>query len=104
MASLAGQMPDIDAEIFAAIGETLAIGTNDHKGIFYNQHRVIELRDGSIAALDISFDCQITDAIKSLAENEQVTVEGHGFRFIRRLPDQGDESGKVTLELGKVSA
>jgi len=102
MASLAGQMPDIDPEIFAEIGETLVIGSNEHKGIFYKLHREIVLRDGSIAALDISFDCQIAEDILALSEGDQVTVEGDEYRFIRRLPDDGDESGLVIIELGRI--
>ena len=104
MTSLAGQMPEIDAEIFDAIGETLSIGTDDHKGMFYNRHREVEFADGSFAALDISFDCQITADILALAEGDEVTVEGDEYRFVRRIPDRGDESGLVTIELGKVSA
>lgn len=100
MPSLAGQMPEIDASIFDAIGETLSVGTNETNGMFYDRHREIELRDGSMSALDISFDCQIADWILALDEGDMVTVEGNEYRFLRRLPDGGDESGLVIIELG----
>lgn len=83
-------------------GETLVSGTNEIVGAFNKGHREIEMRDGSIAALDISFDCQIADWIAALGEGDPVTVEGTSYRFVRRIPDGGDETGLVIIELGSV--
>lgn len=102
MASLAGRMAEYREVIFGILGETLVIGSTERKGKFFKRHREIVLRDGSIAALDISMDCQADAEILALEENDEVTIEGDAYRFIRRLPDQGDESGKVILELGRI--
>jgi hypothetical protein len=103
MASLAGRMSEFREVIFGILGETLINGSHEHKGRFFNRYREIEFADGSFAALEISFECQKSDDLLALTENEQVTVEGNTYRFIRRLPDQGDESGKLIIELGTVA-
>jgi hypothetical protein len=37
--------------------------------------------------------------ILALKEDDEVTVEGVAYRFLRHVPPGGDESGLVTLEL-----
>jgi hypothetical protein len=100
MASLAGRMSEFREVIFGILGETAVIADVEHKGRFFNRYRIIELRDGSIAALDISFDCQVTAQVLALTEGDNVTIDATDYRFIKRLPDRGDESGKCTIELG----
>ncbi len=106
-------MPAIDAEIFAALGnegmaEVMTIGTDDVPGIFFNRYRELETRDGGFVGLELSFDCQITDAVRALTKADTVEIRdaqaetGATYRFERRVPDAGDESGLVTVELGRV--
>lgn len=109
MASLAGSMPVIDALIFGAIGETAIFGGNEAAGIFSNKYREIEYPNGTIVGLDISFDCQWQAFMGSLAEGDAVTITYPGtdrasesYRFLRRLPATGDESGLTIMELGSV--
>jgi hypothetical protein len=100
---LASEMRDHDAVIFEAIGEVLRIGTTDVPGIFFNEHRDVSFAEGGVMGLEISFDCTISDAVSALEENEEVEIVEHGtFIFLRRIPDAGDESGLVTLELGSI--
>lgn len=102
-----------DAEIFAALGaeglgEVMAIGTDEIPGVFFNRYRELETRDGGFVGLELSFDCQITDPIRNLANGDTVEIRnaqaetGATYRFERRVPDAGDESGLVTVELGRV--
>lgn len=102
-----------DAEIFAALGgegmgEVLVIGTDTVPGVFFNRYRELETRDGGFVGLELSFDCQITDEVRGLTKGDEVqvmnaqAVSGTTYRFERRVPDAGDESGLVTVELGRV--
>ena len=108
MASLAGRMKAIDAKIFAAIGETLRVGSERIPGIFNNRYHEIQLPDDTIVGLNITFDCQYSPVIEQLVDGDTVEVLGDRdvslgiFRFVRRIPPKGDESGKVILELGSV--
>lgn len=101
MASLAQAFNEHDALIFEKIGDTLTFGSDSLKGIFYSRYRQIELDDGSVIALDVSFDCQVTghEWVLNLVEDDEVVVAGTTYRFGRRLPERGDESGLVTLAL-----
>jgi hypothetical protein len=102
-------MPEIDESIFDEIGETLVSGANEAKGIFQNKYREIEYPNGTIVGLTISFDCQWQNWMAALAEGDSVTIQYTGtekadetYRFLRRLPVTGDESGLVVMELGTV--
>lgn len=99
MASLADRMAAYDAEIFEHIGDTVTIAGSEVKGIFYLRNREITLADGAILALELSFDCQVTAAILALNEGDAVIYKGTSYRFLRRLPEQADESQLVTLQL-----
>ena len=96
---LASRMPSIRERIWSLIGDIAAIGTSDVRGKFYRRYREVALPDGTIAGLDLSFDCNISADIMALEENEQIVVYGVTYRFQRRVPPGGDESGLVTLEL-----
>lgn len=81
------------------------IGSVPVKGVFTNRYREIELADTTIVGLQKSFDCQYSETIAGLVEGDDIEILGNGVslgthRFMRRLPPQGDESGKVILELG----
>lgn len=103
MASLAGRMPEFREVVFGILGETAVIAGNEVKGKFYNRYREIDYQNGTIVGLDISFDCQWRAFMATLNEGDALTVEGASYRFLRRIPDAGDESGKVTLELGSAA-
>jgi len=107
MTSLAKFMRDEgDAIIFAALGEIAVIDGQEHEGVFNNRPRQIEFDDGSIMAVDITFDCTYTEKIRRLREGDPIVIkyeateEGTRYCFRRRIPAEGDETGKVTLELG----
>jgi hypothetical protein len=70
------------------------------RGTFTAKPHEVEFSDGSFISLDIGFRCQITNAIRALAENDEVKILGTRYRLIRRIPDEGDESGHVILSLG----
>lgn len=95
-------MPEVDALIFAHLGEILLVGGVEVPGMFHRQPREIQLNNGSIVGLEISFDCQINATVKALAKNAVVSIKGkpETYRFVRRVPPDGDESGLVILELG----
>lgn len=101
MASLADEMAIHDAIIFDAIGDILTFGSDTVKGIFFKRYRQIELQDGAIMALDISFDCQTTDHawVMALEEGDEVEIGGNTYLFGRHIPQGADESGLVVLEL-----
>lgn len=105
MASLADEMAEIDASIFDDIGETLTFGSLEAQGIFFRRYREITLQDGSVRGLDLSFDCQATDQdwILELDEDDEVEIGGREYRVLARLPEGGDESGLVTIELKTAS-
>ena len=100
MASLADQMAAIDAQIFAEIGDTMLVGSVEVKGIFYRRYRELQLPDGGVAALDLSFDCQRNATVLGLQQGDEVEIKGDVYRFERHVPVKADESGLVTLELG----
>lgn len=109
MGSLAKGQRALDAEIFEDIGEILRVGDVEIPGIFVKRPREIAISDdGSFVGVELSFDCQVSDAVGSLERGDEVSViardeEGDEdlgtYRFVRRLPPQGDESGLVVLEL-----
>ena len=102
--SLAGRMPEIDAAIFAAIGEGAVIRGQQVPGIFNERYREIPLPDGSVMGLNRTFDTQVTAAVLALEDQELVTIPGRGnYRFLQRIPERGDESGRVTLVLGSLA-
>lgn len=95
-------MERVDARLDASpISDDLILPSGDIiRGRFFLGHREIELRDGSIAALEISFSGPATSEVLRLVENELVRYRGVAYRFVRRLPNRGDETGRVVLELG----
>lgn len=96
---LATRMPSIRTRVWELIGDVATIGTSEVRGKFYRRYREIGLPDGTIMGLDLSFDCNVTADILALQEDDTITVEGVEYRFQRRTPPGGDESGLVTLEL-----
>lgn len=107
MASLAKRMRNIDEKIFAKIGEAILIGTDPVPGIFSSKYKEHEFADGLVVGLHISFATQYSPEIGNLTEGDEIEVVADGepvgvYRFVRRIPMQGDESGKVVLELGSV--
>lgn len=95
----------IDARLYKsriATPATIPGEVDPIRGTFHAKPREVELQDGSFIALDISFQCRITDAIRVLAEGDQIAINDVLYRFLRRIPDLGDESGNVILELGTV--
>jgi hypothetical protein len=114
MASLAVLQREIDASIFSEIGEVLRFGSLEASGILHKAYREIEFPSGYVVGLAISFDCTWSDWMGSLTEGDEVSVYGldasqtevalGSFRFIRRIPPDGDESSLVILELGSLGA
>lgn len=102
MASLADKMATIDAQIFERIGDSMQVGSVEVKGIFYRRYRELSFPDGNFAALELSFDCQRSDVVMALARGDTVEIKGDQYRFERFVPLGADESGLVTLELGRV--
>lgn len=98
--SLADRMPEIDAAIFAAIGEVAVIAGQNVPGIFNDRYREIPLPDGSVQGVHRTFDTQMSTVVGGLEENGPVQIGARTFRLLQRIPDQGDESGRVTLVLG----
>jgi hypothetical protein len=94
-------MPDFDEVIFGLVGEDAIIGGTEVSGIFHRRYREIQLQDGSIAGLDLSFDCQVTDEVLALVRGDLVVFEGENYPFIQPFPEGGDESGLIILELGR---
>lgn len=99
MTSLALRMPAIRERVWALLGDLAIIGALNVRGKFNRRYREIQLQDGMIAGLDLSFDCNVSAEILAMAENDPVTIDGVVYRFLRRVPPGGDESGLVTLEL-----
>jgi hypothetical protein len=105
MPSLADQIKDIDASIYDAIGEVMLVGVVSVPGVFHKDYAEKTLADGTvIAGLAIYFHCQLNDTVAALNEGDAVTVQvgstSTAYRFLRRYPNDGDETGRVTLELG----
>lgn len=96
---LADEMPDIRTEVFGLIGDVMSIGTSDVTGKFFRRYREVALPNGQIAGLDLSFDCNVSDEVLALVEDDEVEIDGTTYRFCRHVPPGGDESGLVVLEL-----
>lgn len=96
---LANDMPAIRERVWELIGDLAEIGTSFVRGKFFKRYREVMLADGSISGLDLSFDCNVTQDILLLEENEEIVIQSVVYRFLRRVPPSGDESGLVTLEL-----
>lgn len=103
MVSLAKRMPDFDEVIFGLVGDSAIIGSTEVKGCFHRRYREIILQDGSVAGLDLSFDCQVQAVVTTLQRGDPVTYDGVAYPFIRAYPEGGDESGLCVLELGRPS-
>src|SRR5688572_19821500 len=115
MPSLAALQREIDGSIFSEIGEVLRFGSLEAPGIFRNAYREIEYPTGTVVGLAISFDCTWAAWMATLEpdvdevsivglDDDEAEVDLGTFRFIRRIPPEGDESGLVILELGTVVA
>lgn len=105
MSSLAHRFESINARLFEAMGETAHIDGVEHAGMFNRRHREMQLDDGTLVGIDLSFDCDYTDQVAELVEGDPVEiVESNGERtrycFRRRIPEKGDETKRVILELG----
>jgi hypothetical protein len=110
MSSLADAQRELDAQIFADIGELMLVDSAEIPGVFFKRPRELDMSDGTFVGVDISFDCQITDAVAALERNDSVSIVGRDdaggerdlgtYLFQRRLPNNADESGRVTCELG----
>ena len=101
MVSFARRMPEFDEVVFGLVGEDAIIGGTEVDGIFHRRYREIVLQDGSVAGLDLSFDCQVTAEVLALERGDLVAFEGDNYPFIRAFPEGGDESGLIVLELGR---
>lgn len=99
--SLADEMADHDAVIFAAVGEVLSFGTNEIPGCFFRSRREVQFADGSTVGLEISFDCQWDPALDTLQRDDLVEINGTNTYRFQRIVDR-DESGLTVLELGSV--
>jgi len=97
--SIADKMPEIRELVFGTICDRAVVAGFEIKGKFYKRYREVVLPNGSIAGLDLSFDCQVSETILELEEDDEVEVQGTAYKFRRHLPEGGDESGLVTLEL-----
>ena len=105
MPSLADAMRSINVEIFDAIGEVAIIGPYEYPGIFNRQYREVAMAGGMVEGMQMSFDTQFTDHLGTLAEGASLVIRSalagdETFIFIRRVPNRGDETGKVSLEIG----
>lgn len=96
---LAEKMPEHRDLVWGILGEVALIGSTEIKGKFFKRYREIQMPDGSISALDLSFDCNVTAEVLALQEDDAVTINGTEYRFRRHVPIGGDESELVTLEL-----
>ena len=94
-------MPEFDEVIFGILGDDAIIGGTEVKGCFHRRYREVQLQDGSVAGLDLSFDCQVTAEVLALARGDYVVFEDENYPFIRAYPEGGDESGLCILELGR---
>src|SRR5690606_32930689 len=92
-------MGRVDSRIDASrISDTMTLPDGSTVGgRFFASHREHELRDGSFVTLEISFMGPATEQVLALVEDELVEVDDTLYRFKRRLPDQGDESGRVLM-------
>lgn len=113
MPSLAELMREqVDADIFAQLGEIAVFDSHEIRGVFQRTYREVEFPNGAVAGLELSFDCQYTDVIGELSENDEIEIFGENvqgtrrslgrYRFLRELIPGGDESGLTILELGTI--
>jgi GrpB-like predicted nucleotidyltransferase (UPF0157 family) len=104
--SLADMMKTVDAKIYAAIGELAHIGSTNVPGIFSKKYLEVQLENGTVAGLAISFSCQYDDVVAALTAGTNIDVLNQDgvvmgtYKFIRHVPPGGEESGRVHLELG----
>lgn len=97
--SLAEKMPEHRELVWGILGDRMVIGSTEVKGKFFRRYREIQMPDGSVSALDLSFDCNVSDEVLALEEDDVVTIQDTEYRFRRHIPEGGDESGLVVLEL-----
>ncbi len=86
--------------VFENVGDDVVIGSEIVRGAFSLRYREVPLSDGSLVGLNISFDCMMNGIIADLVEGDILTFDNVDYLFIRRVPQAGDETGLVTLELG----
>lgn len=94
--------PTLNDTVLEHIGQDVLIGSDTVRGIFYKRYREIETTDGALVGLEISLDCKFENAVQGLARGDVVVIDGQNYRFERFVPDGGDESGWVSLELGTI--
>lgn len=106
MPSLADAMKAVNAQIFEAIGEVMLVGSTEVQGIFNKKPREIQVDNGALVGLGLTFDCQYSDTVASLMEGDEVKIKMNNvdtpetYFFMRRIPADGDETGRVIIELG----
>lgn len=95
----------LNDRIFDRLGEVAIIDGVEHKGIFNRRYQEVAIQDGVVVGVELSFACSFTQQVAELQEGDpiHIDVDGDGkqcrFCFRRRFPEQGDETGRVILEL-----
>lgn len=102
MASLAHLFRDgVNEAIFEAVGEVALIDGKQVQGIFNRRYREVMVEaGGAVVGVALSFDCSYAGPVVTLREGDPISIDGERFCFRRRIPEKGDETGRVTLELG----
>lgn len=92
------------------------VGSLSIPGKFYRRYREVGFSDGTFVGVDLSFDLQLTDEneadVMALVENDAVSISAiddetgaerdlGSYKFKRRMPRDGDESGLMILELAR---
>lgn len=89
----------IEALHAEGMAATARIGSSDVKGFLFRGHREIGAGEEILVGLELSFDCFYADAA-NLQEGDEILFGAQRYRFVRHIPEGGDESGWVTCELG----
>ena len=100
MTDFASLMEKYDRKIFDSVGDAISHGSVEVQGVFYRIERQVQIEQGLVTTLELSFDCRYSD-VSNLVEGDTVTLvrTAETFTFRRFIPDKGDETGRVTLEL-----
>lgn len=85
------------------VREVITAAGVDIEGAFEREAIDVNLGDGAISSIALTFACPWRDELAGLSEQDIVSIADIGqFRFVRAIPPGGDESGWVTLQLGEL--
>lgn len=96
---------ELDADLLdslwgAGMAQSAAVGSTEVTGFFFRKPIQIETENAGLIGLELSFHCRYS-AVAEWVPGTEIEIDEETFKVKRHVPEGGDESGWVHLELGR---